>query len=213
MKKKLAGPLVVAIFVLAGQACGQRVTDGLVALWDFDLGSGTVVHDVSGVGEPVDVNIVRGHLGDQLRWTPGGLLVEAPTLVSSLPAGAAKVYDMLTETSDVTIEAWLRPATENAKVGDANGRILTMGVGTSEGIRLHQSTAYGADAYDGGFNDLYGGQANPEAAHQHVVFTFTNDINNRTMYLDGEQQSDDAEQGQEQGCGFGDNVSVGHLGK
>lgn len=44
----------------------ERVSDGLMALYLLDERSGTVVHDLSGFGTPLDLAIIPGHLGRKL---------------------------------------------------------------------------------------------------------------------------------------------------
>ena len=70
---------------------GKRVQEGLQVLYTFEEGQGTVVHDTSGVGTPLDLQADHGAAVD---WIPGGgLKVKQPTLISSagpaLPAWVA----------------------------------------------------------------------------------------------------------------------------
>jgi hypothetical protein len=86
----------------------NRVTDGLVAFYDFDGVTGqTLVKDTSGVGAALDLTI-----GDPLAatWGDGFLTVTAPVLIQS--AGpATKIYDACSGSNAVTVEAWVKPAT------------------------------------------------------------------------------------------------------
>jgi PKD repeat protein len=102
--------------VTAGQA---RVTDGQQVLYTFEEGSGTTVHDVSGVGSPLDLNVDNA---GAVSWVSGGLAINASTLVAS--AGAAtKVIDATRATTELAIEAWLKPGTTSQ---DGPARIVTL---------------------------------------------------------------------------------------
>ena len=132
-------PYVVTVSGVLGLAGGQlapgafaafelssRVDDGLVVLYELDEGAGTVVHDVSGVGAPLDLAI--GNPAATM-WIAGGLSIDSGTIVAS--AGAAtKVIDAVTATHAITIETWVAPATTNQS-GPA--RIVTLSANT--GVR------------------------------------------------------------------------------
>lgn len=98
-----------------------RVTNGLVVLYDLEEGSGTTVHDVSGVGTPLDLTIADP---ESVSWIPGGLSLDSPTIVSSLNA-ASKVHDAISATGSITIEAWLQPDLLD-QGGTPPARILTL---------------------------------------------------------------------------------------
>ncbi len=84
----------------------SRVTAGLVVLYDFAAGSGSVVPDVSGVGSPLDLEI--GNTG-AVTWLPGGgLSLDSATIVRST-GPATKIIDAVTSTNAITVEAWLAP--------------------------------------------------------------------------------------------------------
>jgi hypothetical protein len=88
-------------------AMSQRVTDGLVVLYDFGEGSGTTVHDMSGIGEALDLNISNGAA---VSWIAGGgLAVHSPTVIRSA-ASAGKVITALKASNALTVEAWVKPA-------------------------------------------------------------------------------------------------------
>ena len=112
---------------LNGQAPGSppagRVTDGLLALYDFEETSGPVVWDVSGVGAPLnlwvpDLSKISG------VW--GGISVNSSTLISSF-VPALKLINGSKSTNEITIEAWVKPA-NTAQGGPA--RIATLSTST-----------------------------------------------------------------------------------
>ena len=88
-------------------ATSQRVSDGLVVLYDFQEGSGTRVRDVSGAGTPLDLSISNI---SAVGWIAGGgLSLEAPVTISSEGA-ATKIIEALQSANAFTIETWVRPA-------------------------------------------------------------------------------------------------------
>ncbi|MCK5804646.1 MAG: FecR domain-containing protein [Lentisphaeria bacterium] len=98
-----------------------RVADGLVALYGFHESAGTVVHDMSAVGQPLDLQI---NSPDATTWLPGGgLRLDGPTAFIASSAPAQKILDACRHTNELTIEAWVAPCTVN-QIGPA--RIVTL---------------------------------------------------------------------------------------
>jgi hypothetical protein len=113
-----------------------HVTAGLLVLYDFEQGSGDVVSDVSGVGDPLDLLIADPAA---TAWFPGGLAVLAPTLITSSPAAATKVIDGCMATNEITLEIWLRP---NNLLQDGPARMITCSLDTgSRNFTLGQQLA------------------------------------------------------------------------
>ncbi len=83
-----------------------RVTSGLAVLYTFAEQTGVVVHDVSGVGAPLDLTILNP---GSVVWNGDGLSINEPTIIdSSLPA--TKIAQACTASQALTVEAWVRPA-------------------------------------------------------------------------------------------------------
>ncbi|MDH3681324.1 MAG: Ig-like domain-containing protein, partial [Acidimicrobiia bacterium] len=102
-----------------------RVTAGLLALYEFESGSGETIADTSGVGEPLDLVVTDAAA---MVWTDGSIELRSPTLVRS--AGpATKIVDSVIAANEVTIEAWVTPAT-TTQGGPA--RIVSISDGTVE---------------------------------------------------------------------------------
>jgi hypothetical protein len=99
-----------------------RVTDGLRVLYTFQEGSGKVVTDVSGVGEPLDLTIED----TGASWDPGRLVITEQALVAT-PGPATKLIEAAKASNEITIEAWVKPA-DAAQCGPA--RIVTLSVDT-----------------------------------------------------------------------------------
>jgi autotransporter-associated beta strand protein len=64
---KLGAFLVMCGWLSIGLAC----KGALIAYWNFDEGSGTVAHDISGVATPHDGTLAAGGTGSPPAWIPG----------------------------------------------------------------------------------------------------------------------------------------------
>ncbi|MFH1745915.1 MAG: Ig-like domain-containing protein [Planctomycetota bacterium] len=170
----------------------ERVTDGLLVLYDFNEGAGTDVTDVSGVGTPLDLTIADP---GNITWTAGGLQIDAATVISSA-ASAAKIINACRVSNEITIEAWIIPA--DAFQGGpariitlsphANSRNFTLGQGLDDGTA---SDCYGVRLRTTATNDNGQPALNTPAGLadtvlQHVVYTRDNGGNAR-IYLNGGQ--------------------------
>jgi uncharacterized repeat protein (TIGR01451 family) len=101
---------------------GQQVglADGLQVLYTFKEGSGTTVHDVSGVGAPLDLEMSDG---SAVTWVPGGgLAIDSATLIASV-GPATKVISACQGSNEITIDAWVKPANTTQ---DGPARIVTL---------------------------------------------------------------------------------------
>ena len=101
-----------------------RVREALVALYDFAEREGSIVHDVSGVGEPLHLAFADE---DAVEWIPGGLEIKRHTLIASNDP-ARKINEACIVADELTIEAWIRPA-NTTQNGPA--RIVTVSVNPS----------------------------------------------------------------------------------
>lgn len=97
--------LTALVVLLLARASAQRVTEGIVVLYDFDEGDGELVED-SGPDEPVDLVIQDP---DNVIWEDGYLTVVEPGTVIQGET-APKLYEALTDSNALTVEAWIRPA-------------------------------------------------------------------------------------------------------
>ena len=96
----------VTISVKAAAERSMRVSEGLVALYEFKAGAGRVVRDVSGVGTPLDLNIIDP---SAVSWkADGGLAIHASATIRS--SVATKIIEALKASQAITIEAWVKPA-------------------------------------------------------------------------------------------------------
>jgi PKD repeat protein len=110
-----------SITIRVGQPSDERISDGLVVLYDFAESPGSsVVEDRSGFGAALDLTAVDP---TAIEWlSGGGLRLNGPTpIVSSGPA--TKVREALTTSGELTVEAWVDPALAEPP---EPGRLLTV---------------------------------------------------------------------------------------
>lgn len=117
---------------------GVRVTDGLIALYEFKEGQGARVSDSSKSGDALNLTIAAPN---KTAWTKTGLLIKQPTLISS-EKPAKKIIDACKQSHEITVEAWIVPANTRQ---DGPARIV--GISKSKTLR-NVTLAQG----------LYGGQ-------------------------------------------------------
>ncbi|MEO0686631.1 MAG: LamG-like jellyroll fold domain-containing protein, partial [Cyanobacteria bacterium J06649_11] len=108
----------------SGSNPSDRVTEGLLALYNFNEGSGDTVFDVSEVGTALNLEI------DDLTgvtWGDGVLNINSPSLIASVET-ADKLIDGITATQEITLEAWITPGT---RTQNGPARIATLSSNTS----------------------------------------------------------------------------------
>jgi hypothetical protein len=114
------GEVQVACYIEEGPPPPARVTEGLLVLYAFEEGEGLTVHDRSGVGAPLDLTIGNE---SAVSWlAEGGLSIDSPTVLFSNDA-ATKVAEAVRLSNEITIEAWLKPASTTQ---DGPARILAL---------------------------------------------------------------------------------------
>jgi hypothetical protein len=122
----------------------ERTHEGVQALYTFNEGAGTTVYDQAGTSKPLDLEIA-----DPLhtRWIAGGgLLLERETVVQSTRP-ARRLSDAIRSANEVTVEAWVRPASLNQ---DGPARIVTL----SEDA-YHRNVTLAQGLWDDGGTRLY----------------------------------------------------------
>lgn len=120
---------LLAALLLAGTslAAGDEAasTRGLLLLYTFDEPSGDVIHDRSGVGEPLDLKI---ETPQAISRQNGLFAVRSPAKISST-GPAKKIIEAVTQSSELTIEVWARPA-DDRQAGPA--RIVSLSIDTTK---------------------------------------------------------------------------------
>jgi hypothetical protein len=100
-------PLLCLAGLVAASAAGaeERVTNGLVALYDFAEGAGTTIRDRSATSPPLELRIESPRT---VGWRPGAISINgSAAIASSTPA--KKIVDAVTKSGAISIEAWLQP--------------------------------------------------------------------------------------------------------
>lgn len=86
---------------------GNRVKDGLTALYDFREGNGKTIHDISGFGLPVNLIIYDT---SRVRWLArNGLQILDGTIIKS-QGFAEKLYDAIKLNNQFSVETWIAPS-------------------------------------------------------------------------------------------------------
>ena len=163
---------------------GNRYEEAQIALYEFKTGSGTVAYDTSGVDPAIDLNLTP-----DVTWFGGwGITLNGGKAQGSTTA-SAKLFDILQESGEFSIEAWVIPA----NVTQEEARIVSYSAGeTTRNFTLQQTL------YDYNFQlrtnetSLNGDPAlsTPsadeilQATLQHVVATY-DPINGRSIYVNG----------------------------
>ncbi len=149
-----------------------RVNEGLLSLYTFDEGQGSTVFDLSGVGDPLNLEIENLN---GISWGNGILDVTAPNLIASNQA-ATKLIDGITATQELTIEAWITPdnlsqrgpariATLSSNIGSRN---VTLGQDRDEYQTRLRTTTTG----NNGVNKLVTSSGDAaDTALSHVVYS------------------------------------------
>ena len=124
MKNSAIWLVLIGLLITMEPISAQRVADGVIALYEFNEGSGNVVRDSSGFDEPLDLFIDDDDLADGLiEWGAGFISINRGTnelkedgtrapIESDGPA--TKIYDAIVNpdnnpTDAFTVEAWVVP--------------------------------------------------------------------------------------------------------
>jgi parallel beta-helix repeat protein len=177
-----------------------RATEGPLVLYTFEEGSGTAIHDLSGIGVPLDLSIEDP---TAVRWSEGAISIRSATAISSQSA-ATKVAEACRATNEVSLEAWFRPANTRQ---DGPARIVTISAGTRErNLTLGQGQWSGRpkDVYDtrlrtteqslNGRPSLLSQRGSVLEALTHMVFSRAA-TGKAVVYVNGEIQTEDSIRG------------------
>ena len=179
-------------------AGGNRYEDAQIALWEFQTGSGLTAYDTSGVDPAIDLNF-SGDVSWFGGWgiTIGADAAQGPGKAQGSTIASKKLHDVLQESGEFSIEAWVVPA----NVTQEMAQIVSYSAGpTSRNFALQQ-TLYDYDfllrhnAVDQNGTPLMDLDGNPahstpamdevlQATLQHVVATY-DPINGRNIYVNG----------------------------
>ena len=148
-----------------------RATDSLLALYRFNEGSGSVVHDQSGVGTPLDLTI-----DDPTRtaWTTDGLSVTGSTFVAS-PGPATKIIDPVIASGAVSVEAWITPDGTNPA---GPGRIATISATPAE-----RNVTLGQGFFNNKPTNNFQGRVRTDANDNNTVQSPANFVNTQLTHV------------------------------
>jgi hypothetical protein len=194
----IAGTMLIACaslsaaLLLAGTALAASdeasSTHGLLLLYIFDEPSGEVIHDRSGAGEPLDLKI---ETPQAISRQNGVFAVTSPAKISST-SPAKKIIEAVKQSSELTIEVWVRPADDH-QAGPA--RIVSLSADT---LQRNFTLGQERDRYDGrlrttktdpnGIPSLSTPAQAVRAEWTHVVYTRDRAGSTR-IYLNGQQSA------------------------
>jgi hypothetical protein len=169
---------------------GTRYEDSQIALWEFQTGNGLKAFDTSGVDPAIDLNF-SGDVSWFGGWgiTIGNDAAQGPGKAQASTTASKKLHDVLQESGEFSIEAWIVPA----NVTQEMSRIVSYSAGaTTRNFTLQQTL------YDYNFllrtneTSLNGDPSlsTPaddevlQATLQHVVANY-DPINGRSIYVNG----------------------------
>ncbi len=178
--KLILGFLAFALFSF-NPLLAQRVTNGLVSLYDFNEQSGNILHDVSGVGTAADLHLSGDYIwtGDGSVQFAGGIAQSAnpvTKLKNQIAGGDDMTFELWFATDDVTQYGPKRLMTYSANTGERN---FTVG---QEDNKLDLRLRHGGTSTNG----LPSSQANyslDNDVHHFVASVESN--GNVRFYLDG----------------------------
>ncbi len=177
---------------------GNRYENDQIALWEFKTGTGSTAFDTSGVDPAIDLNFS----GDVTWYGGWGITVGAdasagPGKAQGSTVASAKVHDVLIDSGEFSIEAWVIPA----NVTQEMARIVSYSAGQDSRNFTLQQTLYNYDfllrtnAEDANGVPLTTLNGDPQlstpddaealqATLQHVVATY-NPIEGRKIFVNG----------------------------
>jgi len=161
-----------------GTGYGLRVTNGLVALYEFEEDGGGAAHDSLLAG----LDLVASD-STKIAWKPHALTFTGDTMLATQVA-VGKVFTAVGLSNEVTVEAWVEPAATN---GNSRTRIATMAQDNG-----HLDFALGVDATNAIWaavvaNDDLAPATMLAPALDHLVMTRTASDATLRLYLDGTQ--------------------------
>ncbi|MEL6132005.1 MAG: LamG domain-containing protein, partial [Bacteroidota bacterium] len=161
--------------MLLTTSMAQRVTNNLVALYEFDEGTGNTVYDKSNVGPAMHLQIDNTA---NIQWLSGnGINIQTETILKTA-VNAGKMADACKLSNEATMEVWVRPQ-NSSQSGPA--RIMTLSYDTgNRNMTLGQSgSRYVGRVRTGNANNGTPDNQAPSSSVstsqiQHIVYTYAN---------------------------------------
>ena len=164
---------------------GNRYEDSQIALWEFKTGNGLVAFDTSGVDPAIDLN-----LSQEVTWYGGWGITMNGGVARGTTTASAKVHDVIQESGEFSIEAWVVPA----NVTQEMARIVSYSAGEQARNFTLQQTLYNYEFQLRTTETSLNGDpalSTPDADEvlqatlQHVVATY-DPIEGRKIYVNGD---------------------------
>ncbi len=167
---------------------GGRHEANVIALYEFQTGSGTTAFDTSGVAPEINLT-----LSGQVDWVGGWGIRIIDGKAQGSTSSSKKLHDLITATGEYSIEAWIAPG--NVTQGDAEdpARIISYSAGTDGRNFTLGQNLYNYEFLNRSNNtDANGTPAlatndddeDLQATLQHVVVTY-NPVDGRRVYVNG----------------------------
>jgi hypothetical protein len=168
--------------------------EGALAVYLFNEGRGTKIHDASRRGMPLDLRIENE---SSVRWLPRGMEIVSPTLIASVKP-ARKIIGACKTSNEVTLELWVRPAT--LAPAETDGRIATLSADPgNQNVFVGQEAAEGpmgsyfarlrtTETNSVGKPILASREGRAELKLVHLVYTRSSK-GAAVLYVDGEEES------------------------
>lgn len=161
-----------------------RIVNNLVLLYTFKENGGNTVTDVSGIAPPL--NLTFGGNGAKLK--DGKLSITQPTLIAST-AAANKVTAKAKQTNAITIEAWVKPQSQELRARimtvSGNESVRNFMLGQNNGTYIVRLRTTAEDRH-GTANALSVETVSTNKV-SHLVYTWDKASKTASLYLDGEK--------------------------
>jgi hypothetical protein len=164
---------------------GSRHEANAIALYEFKTGEGNIAYDTSGVEPALNLTLSGGY-----DWVGGWGVEFTGGKAQGSTAASKKLHDMIQQTGEYSIEAWVVPANVTQ---EGPARIISYSAGTQARNFTLGQTKYNYDFLHR--SSTTDGNGNPalstadadedlQATQQHVVVTF-DPANGRRIYVNG----------------------------
>lgn len=159
----LALAITPSAFALEVDGTGDRTN--VTALYLFNEGSGTVVHDSITTGGQLNLTLY-GAANSDYSWIPGGGIQFSGNAIARSPVAATKIINACSASNEVTIETWIVDNTSQIPTDLIGARRI---VSLSSGTQKPEGFYFGTD-YRMGFTwGLFAGTTDTLDPDTHVL--------------------------------------------
>lgn len=177
---------VTSASVVSTPAGAGRISNGIIALYEFKDGTGTVARDTSGVAPAADLAFTG-----TVNWLPTqGIEFTSGSKATATAANSRKLTDRLNTSGAYTVEAWIAPGN-----GAATGAIVAYGQDNanrnfavtqnqSNYEFSHRPSTANANTRAGGIPPFSTDSSPAQPSLQHLVVTYTR-TSGQSIYVNG----------------------------